>query len=618
MADRVKFVEDAAFLRSSFSMGVTLDDGVRELIDNAIDARAQSIWVQIVSMPDGFLRLIVMDDGNGIPARIEHDDEPHEGIPFAMAFGSGKNILGRDRVDIGKFGFGLSQTITCLARDSKRGAEVWSRTSGDRGWRMVHYQYDDLVKHDCMLPREKTMPSPNFIPPGDFGTMVIIDIAGSKGQKAGSAQTRLLKHLGRVYRHVLEAGVSISVVSNVRGKVTQKRVLSKDPLALMDDSAEVKAIGKAVEYEVPHFVFDENCPMGERIDPDTGESCEIHFRLSRMPAIEVRRALDLPLTGSVGQTSGGPFIQDEDSVLKRHGIGYGGQGFSLVRAGREIETSKTLGLYTKHYDYSYMHGEVDFPVALDDLFNIQSNKSRYSMDKELAEHLKRHLKPHLDEVFRDHRNAVRHQIELERAQRVEPEAERIAKQAASLLPQPNLTEEEIKAGERRRAELGQAEYESASAEMAKEIDHAKDRINKAMSESDASAVREAETELDVLVERKQEWLDRIEDRWSSSSPGRLLEGSLHSADVYGMQPAGDEAHVTVNKDTEFWDRVYNRVSDDRALRVKLDLMMLSLGYAEFLDSAARAERAPQWGRARDEVSFHIDQFVRTMPQGGES
>ena len=85
-----------------------------------------------------------------------------------------------------------------------------------------------------------------------------------------------------------------------------------------------------------------------------------------------------------------------------------------------------------------------------------------------------------------------------------------------------------------------------------------------------------------------------------------------------MQPAGDEAHVTVNKDTEFWDRVYNRVSDDRALRVKLDLMMLSLGYAEFLDSAARAERAPQWGRARDEVSFHIDQFVRTMPKGGES
>ena len=116
-------------------------------------------------------------------------------------------------------------------------------------------------------------------------------------------------------------------------------------------------------------------------------------------------------------------------------------------------------------------------------------------------------------------------------------------------------------------------------------------------------------------------MTRIEERWGTQSPSRMLEGELYSGELYEVRDAGDEAHVTVNTGTEFWRRVYNEVRDETHLRTLVDLMLCSLGYAEFVDGKTSPEKARYWGRAREEVSLHAEQFVQVMPEpvkGGEA
>ena len=162
MTDRVRFVEDADFLRASFSFGITFDDGVRELVDNSIDAGAQNIWVQIISMDNDRIRIIVADDGEGFPTTFtDISGDVRQGIPYAMAFGGriGEVFSKEAHRNIGRFGFGLSQTITCLARE-RGGAEVWTRNEENEDWRWSYYAFEDLIEHNCLLPNESTAPNP--------------------------------------------------------------------------------------------------------------------------------------------------------------------------------------------------------------------------------------------------------------------------------------------------------------------------------------------------------------------------------------------------------------------------------------------------------------------------
>ena len=86
MTGRTRFVEDIDFLRAAFDFGLSVNDGIKELVDNSLDNNATSIWVQIIKREDGGIRLVVADDGDGIPQFFE-DEGQREGIPYVMAFG---------------------------------------------------------------------------------------------------------------------------------------------------------------------------------------------------------------------------------------------------------------------------------------------------------------------------------------------------------------------------------------------------------------------------------------------------------------------------------------------------------------------------------------------------
>ena len=131
----VQFVEYVGFLKAALEFGINTEDGLKELIDNSVDAGSTHVDVIIQKMPmenalagknsPNMLRLIVADNGRGIPQFItDEDGELRPGLAYAMSFGGRERDVyfeGKQRT-IGRFGWGLSATISCLAH--KKGKAI--------------------------------------------------------------------------------------------------------------------------------------------------------------------------------------------------------------------------------------------------------------------------------------------------------------------------------------------------------------------------------------------------------------------------------------------------------------------------------------------------------------
>ena len=157
-----------------------------------------------------------------------------------------------------------------------------------------------------------------------------------------------------------------------------------------------------------------------------------------MHSITARRKLGLPFRANwclVSHTQGGS--------LEKYGIGYDGQGFNLLREGRELAANHSLNLYTKHGKFNYMHGDINFPAVMDGYFGVQSNKSRTSMNSTVREALKKHLKPFINQVLRDSEEQQKVGASLAKEAPDEPMAESLAKLLKPVLPQPRLTPEQL-------------------------------------------------------------------------------------------------------------------------------------------------------------------------------
>ena len=170
---RQRIVNSKGALDSMRNLGITLVEGVTELVDNSIDASASNIHVHIHKVGE-HLRIIVADDGVGIPE--QDPDRPHlkNTVQHVLRFG-GKIRHTNRRFLIGRFGFGLSQTATCLTTHSI----VYSKNSGG-DWRSCYYDIEQLRMDDAFLPLEKkTMPQEDCLPPGwkigTQGTVVVLD-----------------------------------------------------------------------------------------------------------------------------------------------------------------------------------------------------------------------------------------------------------------------------------------------------------------------------------------------------------------------------------------------------------------------------------------------------------
>ena len=85
-------------------------------------------------------------------------------------------------------------------------------------------------------------------------------------------------------------------------------------------------ISKAIAYDVPNIIFDAENPLGEVIDPETGEPAVVSVPDQVLPnrgQEEIGLALIQP----------GNLQASEDSAFRKYGIGYKGAA-SPSRAGK--------------------------------------------------------------------------------------------------------------------------------------------------------------------------------------------------------------------------------------------------------------------------------------------
>ena len=432
MVIREKFVHANDFLKSARDLGITIEEGVYEILDNSFDAEAENIWIQINKKDDGNFQIIFTDDGTGIPKfHTDENGNERQGIPYVLKYG-GRIPNPYKPLPIGKFGFGLSQTASSLSSRT----EVYSKTTEDENWRYSYYDFNELLDSDELFLPEEIEKQPPWVSLPDTGTIVILDdIDQSDYTQASAIKTMLLRNLGRVYRIFLANDFSISI--SQAGKETKVKI--SDPLVEMKESLEYQSLGgESLDYGEVVITFDSNNPLGEIIDPLTEEPAKCVIRFRRLGIETVRNALNLPISGAGGASS---------KSLNKWKISVHGQGFSILRNGREIRSSETLGLFTKGTHYNYFRAHVAFSSALDDLFNVKTNKSRFHIDREFKQLLKEKTSNIIETIYRDSYQE-RKFLNKRKSTDITPVAEVITAEVSHMLMKPRISDEERQTGEK--------------------------------------------------------------------------------------------------------------------------------------------------------------------------
>jgi hypothetical protein len=142
------------------SIGYTFEAAVADVIDNSIDAKAQSVVVRLVLHHDGLLDLVVVDNGGGMSSSTLRE---------AMRFGADvSDEIGR----LGKFGLGLKLASLSQAkalyvithRDGEQCGRAWLEDGITSG-----FASDILDAADCDAAVAKMLPVYKW---GNSGTLV--------------------------------------------------------------------------------------------------------------------------------------------------------------------------------------------------------------------------------------------------------------------------------------------------------------------------------------------------------------------------------------------------------------------------------------------------------------
>ena len=597
-ARREQFVTTKEFLDSARSLGIKSLEGICELVDNAFDADATNIRIHIENNNDGTLQIIFVDDGLGIPAiHLDEEGNERQGIPYILAYGG--RIPHPNRPEpIGKFGWGLSQTASCLSRRT----EVYSRTEDDAGWRSCWYDFEELLADDCELPLEAPAKALPWLVVPETGTIIAMrEVDQSEYATAKGLHDTLVSNLGRIYRYFLEFDRTLTVSYSEGGKAKETQIQISDPLMQLTDSREVKLAGFSIDKGVFTIALDGENDLGFITNRD-GEPSQIVIRLVRLDVENIRRSLGIPLSG--GGDGGSNKL-----VRQKLGIASSESGFSIIRNGREIASGQTLDLFTRVDWLNYFRAEIMFSESLDDLFGVKTNKSRYRINSDLRKLLKETVSDRISEILREHQAEVK-RLSAKREVEPIPHAEVVAAKAAPMLTRKRVTDvEREKANQEIAAEVAQ-KIRIVEQQTKARIEAESLKLEAAKSTGDAKAVKAIETKITVAKEETAQIVESIRNRFAFDSPCRKEFGVVGTGELFDVKSRGDTAYLTYNTETSFYDVVYRRAQQNPELEALLDLMIFSMGHSEHVVSDDTTRNL--WVNARREVSNMTKIFVDTM------
>ena len=331
--------------KSLRNVGYKIQNTIGDLVDNSIDGKASSIWVEVDKDPKSKEYTIrVIDDGNGMDKR-ELDE--------ALRLGS--EDVEYDDASLGKFGFGL---ITATISISRR-LEVLTRSS-DEVLFSAH-DLDEIDRENAFIKEgpEKAKPETSkeldkYCGEGESGTIVTLkkcDLV--KDHDVARLIGTIRRYLARVYRVWL---------------------IREQPLQIYLNNELVEPMDVLLEAKGSEIFSDDEYPI--RLKTDNGET-EVMVRC---------RLAVLPYGGK--------------EVSAQLGITHDSQGFSVLRNFREICNGQTLGMFTRHTLLRNFRGEVFLPSAMDDRAGINFSKMSLNMDKNVLDQLHRYLQPQVRAIRR--------------------------------------------------------------------------------------------------------------------------------------------------------------------------------------------------------------------------
>ncbi|MGH2937404.1 MAG: ATP-binding protein [Solirubrobacterales bacterium] len=347
-------------LESLRSAGYSLSAAVGDFLDNSIDAEASTIIVNVgIDKSTGLWAFEVADDGFGMPEPVLDEmmrlgsRSVHDLTRDLGAFGLGS--------DTAALGIGQNKHVITCHKSGEALSSMW-----DLG---VIRRERSFVKHlGPATNEERALYASAFsaasVEPPAIGTVVRItkcDRTGWKYLKPAVAHIR--RYIAQTYRRFLVPGGALTVIVN------GEKVKPFDPL-MRDHSDTLVMFDESVEFQV-------TLPDDSK-RTETLSLCAVH----------------LPDMG--GEEA------NEDAKIT-----ISTEGLYVQRNGREILSATTLGLFTRHSEYSRFRAEINIPGSLDSELGVSFLKSNGSLEpsQALKEKIKQVMIPYLNQSRRHYKKS---------------------------------------------------------------------------------------------------------------------------------------------------------------------------------------------------------------------
>lgn len=367
--DGTNVVMAEAFVRGMRDIGYkNTAYALNEVIDNAIEARASKVLVELLSDKGGIKSIAIADNGMGMPKEwIRHC------IRWGASHRDRENLRG-----LGRFGYGLKSSAISFARR----VEVYSRIPGEKEWSFIYLDVDDLASGNYRnesgavgVPPARAATLPDWVVGRlderggvpEHGTIVVIskidpDRIRTRANMAGGTDPEKLKSF-----FMEQFGVTFrNFLSHTPVTVDGKKVDPIDPL-FITPGARFYDIDKDRAEALPPLIIP--------VKGKDGIQGTIRCRFSVMPPTFLRKP-EHKTKMAVGTDSEGK--GSKGKLNERFAIRRDNNGFIVLRAGRQIDVvvpkEKTGGTFQNNDRYCGL--ELDFDPALDAEFAVPTSKQQ--------------------------------------------------------------------------------------------------------------------------------------------------------------------------------------------------------------------------------------------------
>ena len=353
------------------------ENGIGELVDNAVEAGSQIVSVTVKSSlqkkegkkkpVEAVDAIYVADTGAGMGKDI---------LWQALVLGKSLRKPSPGRKGIGRFGVGMTLGSISISRR----VEVYSRTSSEGAFNYTYIDLDEVCDENEGMKRipepvEKDIPEElKEFYQGKTGTVVVLTKCDRVSEDATELNAVLANYLGRTYRKFIEAGLCINFNGN--------KVFLHDPLYI---SGPTQFDTKETGTDLKATLYDE-ARISLEIPGTEGKTADVIIRLSLLP-YEWRKT-----RGDGGSTENKKRKVDQN------------EGVSVLRANREVLYDKVPYLIgakgqAKYEEKDRFWGcEISFPAELDDYFQVRYIKRGAEPVGALKDKLRQAITPAVNEL----------------------------------------------------------------------------------------------------------------------------------------------------------------------------------------------------------------------------